>query len=203
MNNDADLAAFADVFVCVLIDEDVDPGIGHGFLQGGAAHPFPYEVRETSLLLWLQHALITLLVKEAQPQIMIILIDCFVMHVQYSPVSYLDCDTEVNECPMDGEKSRVQAQWPELPALEGKIGKGFLHQHKRVEGVHLEGDLGLFLFIRDIGDTIHPPLRPWISKKKKTISMSHFLVPFHAGEGIQPDAVCPTCNIPASHLGSF
>lgn len=68
---DTHLATSADVFVCVLIDKDVDPCIDHGFLQGGAAHPLPCEVSETVFLLGLQHTLVTLLLKFAQTQIVI------------------------------------------------------------------------------------------------------------------------------------
>lgn len=82
--------------------------------------------------------------------------------VKYSLVSYLDHDTEIDECSIDGENSRVLAQWPQFPALEGKVGVSFLHQHKSLEGAHLEGDLGLFVLIRNISDTVHPPLLTWI-----------------------------------------
>lgn len=90
-----------------------------------------------------------------------------VMYVQCFPVSYLDGDTEVDECPVDSEKSRVLTQWPELPALEGKVGVSFLHQHKGLEGVHLEGEFGLCLLIRDVSDTVHPPMLHWVKKNKK------------------------------------
>lgn len=55
-----DLRAGAGVFFGVLIDEDVDPGVDHGCLQGGDTHPPVCELRESPPLLQLQHALVTL-----------------------------------------------------------------------------------------------------------------------------------------------
>lgn len=83
------------------------------------------------------------------------------MCAQCFPVAYLDRDAEVDECSVDSENSRVFVQWPEFPALEGQVGVSVLHQNKSLEGAHLEGDLGLFLLVRDIRDAIHPPLFTW------------------------------------------
>lgn len=60
-----DLSAGADVFFGVLVDEDVEPSVDHGCLQGADTHPSFCELWEPCLLLRLQHAaLITLLVTE-------------------------------------------------------------------------------------------------------------------------------------------
>lgn len=71
---------------------------------------------------------------------------------------YLDGDAEVYERPVDGEKNRVLVQWPELPALEGKVSISILHQHKGMEGIHVEGDFVLCLLVRHVGDPVNPPL---------------------------------------------
>lgn len=55
-----DLSAGADVFLRVLVDEDVNPGVDDGGLQGGDTQPPVCELRESRLLFQLQHALITL-----------------------------------------------------------------------------------------------------------------------------------------------
>lgn len=60
---DADLLADADVFVCVLVNKDVDPCLEHGFLQSWCAHPLPHEVREASTVRQLQHTLTILFIK--------------------------------------------------------------------------------------------------------------------------------------------
>lgn len=45
------LAIGADIFICVLIDKDVDPRPDHGSLQGGDSQPLPCDVRESFFLL--------------------------------------------------------------------------------------------------------------------------------------------------------
>lgn len=87
---------------------------------------------------------------------------------------HLDLDAEADESPVDGEKSCILAQRPELPALEGKVSIGFLKQHQRLEGGHLDADLAFFLLVRDIGDPIQPPLLPCIEE----LQYLTFSVPF-------------------------
>jgi len=106
----------------------------------------------------------------------------------------MDRDAEVDGGPVDGEDSRVLAQWPELPALEGKVGVSVLHQHKGVEGVHTEGDFGLRLLVTHVGDAVHPPLLPWIERPLYTLLVFRYR---------EYRIACPTRSIPASHLGSF
>lgn len=77
-------------------------------------------------------------------------------------VCHLDLDAEGDESPIDGEKSHILAQRPKFPALEGKVSIGFLKQHERLEGDHLDGHLAFLLVVRDVGDPVHPPLLPWI-----------------------------------------
>lgn len=72
LDRNADLGTGAGVFFRVLIEEDVYPGVDHGCLQGGDAHPPARELRKTSLLPQLQHALVTLLVREIKPYLPII-----------------------------------------------------------------------------------------------------------------------------------
>lgn len=55
-----DLSTGADVFIRVLVDEDVHPSVDDGGLQGGDAHPPVCELRESCPLFQLQHALIAL-----------------------------------------------------------------------------------------------------------------------------------------------
>lgn len=74
----------------------------------------------------------------------------------------LDLDAKGDESPVDGEKSHILAQWPQLPALEGKVSIGFLKQHKRLEGGHPDGNPAFFLLVQDIREPVQPPLLPWI-----------------------------------------
>lgn len=80
--------------------------------------------------------------------------------------SCLNGDAEVKERPADGETSRVLAQRPQLPALEGQVDVSFLHQRKRLERFHPEGDFGSSLLEGNVGDAIHPPLRVWEWKRR-------------------------------------
>lgn len=61
-----DLSTGADVFFGVLVDEDVNPGVDDGGLQGGDAHPPVCELWESRLLFQLQHALITLVTDQTE-----------------------------------------------------------------------------------------------------------------------------------------
>lgn len=58
------LSTGAGVFCGVRVDEDVDPSVDDGCLQGGDAHPPVCELRESPLLLQLQHALVTLVTEQ-------------------------------------------------------------------------------------------------------------------------------------------
>lgn len=89
-------------------------------------------------------------------------------------VCHLDLDAEVNKSPVDGEESRVLAQRPQLPALERKVGVGFLKQHYRLEGDHLDGDLGFFLLVRDVGDLVQPPLLRWMEELFQNLTFLPF-----------------------------
>lgn len=108
------------------------------------------------------------------------------MPAQYSLVSHLDCDAQFDECTVDSEKSRLLAQRSELPTLEWKISIGFLHQHKRLEGVHFEGNLGFFFIIIDISDTIFLPPFPWVKNILITFQFCNiegvYLVPLNIGK---------------------
>lgn len=111
-------------------------------------------------------------------------------------VCHLDLDAEGDDSPVDGEKSHILAQRPELPALKGKVSIGFLKQHKRLEGGHANGNPAFFLLVQDISDPVQPPLLPWI---KDLFQYLTFLGPDWLFGPVQGS----TCIIPASHMGSF
>lgn len=113
-------------------------------------------------------------------------------------ICHLDLDTEGDESPVDGEKSHILAQRPELPPLEGKVSIGLLKQYKRLEGSHLDGDLAFFLLIQDVGDSIQPPLLSWIEELFQYLTS---LVPF--GLWFFGPVQGSTCIIPASHMRSL